>query len=160
MKVKQQLKKLKAAQKEYQKLMMLEQSKCPHISKKSGKSKLEPFTEDGIQKARCSKCGAVVIIDPEMLAPQSVDMSTEVIKAALAELKSQNAVGRIDLDETTLRTIYEFEANVLNDLPEFMSGAANAPEDGGSNKKHKKGKKHGKKKNKNKKKEFKKGHRW
>jgi hypothetical protein len=142
-KLKEQLKELEKQQKKYQKLIVQQQSTCPHVSKK-GKRWLEVFTENGIKKARCKKCNAVVLVDDELLTKDSVELSTNVVRAALSELKAKNHTKQLDLDSNTLKLIAEFDSNILADLPAFMETVNK----GGLEQKTKKKKK---KKNKNKK---------
>jgi hypothetical protein len=126
-------KKIKKQQELYQNAIRAEQAHCPHVSKK-GKTKLVEFTDEGIRKGRCKRCGEVVILDRELLSKDSLEMSTNIVKTALAELRAAVHIGKIELDDRTLETITRFDSEVLRELPQAM---AQMTEKSGGKKKNK-----------------------
>jgi len=145
--LKKQLKKLEQQQKKLNETIRLEQATCPHVNKR-GKSKLEPFQDGDVLKGKCKRCGEIVILDKEFLTLDMLTSSADVIKSALAEVRAAVHVGKIKLDDATMKMISEFDAEVLRELPNTVTAITKA----GSKKDKKKGKKDkkGKKKNKNK----------
>jgi len=146
MNLKEQLKRMEKEQKKYQKLIKASQSLCPHV-KKNGKTRLgDSFTENGIEMRICDKCGAKVIVDADVLSAESVALSTAVVRTALAEIRAQEKMGKIKINDETMKLMADFDTEILADLSEFMSTSAT----GG--KKKKKDKKRKKKDKKDKKK--------
>lgn len=143
--LKEQMKKFKKEEKRLEELRRAQQSICPHVSKKKGKSKLVEFVEDGIRKGRCSKCGDVVILDRELLAQQSLAMSADIVKTTLAEIRAAKALGKIDLDDRTEELLMQFDSEVLRELPDVMrqlsTGSGKKKDNGGKKKKKHKGEK-------------------
>jgi hypothetical protein len=151
--LKKQLKKLQQQQKKLNEVIRLEQATCPHIGK-NGKTKLVPFVEDEVRKGRCKKCGEVVILDSEYLTQDILSSSADVIKTALAEVRAAVHVGKIKLDDETMRMISTFDAEVLRELPSTIADITRAGSKKDKKKKDKgKGKKGKKSKKKNNKRE-------
>ena len=146
-----QFNKMKKEQKKYRRLLNMERVTCPHIGK-SGKPWLKEFTEGDIKKAKCKECGEIIIVDKELLSQESILISADIIRTALAELKAQNHIGKIELDKETTKLISEFDAEVLRDLPKLMQKITNDSEESGRTK--------DKKKSKNKKQKANKRRRW
>jgi hypothetical protein len=138
--LKKQMKRMKKQQRKLEQIIKLEQSLCPHVGK-SFKSKLgEPFKDDnGIVKAQCDRCGDIVIVDSELLSPQSVATSADIIKTVLAELRSKVFTKKMNLDSSTIKLISSFDAEVLRELPKLMEQMLAVSGDG-KKKKKKKGK--------------------
>jgi RecJ-like exonuclease len=127
------------------------QSICPHVSKK-GKTWLIPFMEGEVEKAKCKKCGDVVVVDRDMLSPESTNASVEVVKSMLSELRANVAAGTIQMSDKQLLLMQQFDKDILRSLPGTFEDIQEATNSGGKKKKKdkdkKKGKGKGKKKNK------------
>lgn len=148
-------KKMKKLQKEHQRQMeeaqqqaAAFQSICPHVSPK-GKTWLIPFEDEGVEKAKCKKCGDVVIIDRELLTPEMLQSSTDMVKTMLSEIRANVAEGRIHLSDKQMHLMQQFDRDVLRELPATFEAIQEAGKSGGKKKKKDKGKgkkkKHGKK---------------
>jgi hypothetical protein len=118
--LKKQMKKLQKQQKRLNEVIRLEQATCPHINKR-GKTKLVKFDDGGVTKGRCKKCGEVIILDTDFLTQEMLHSSADVVKSALAEIRAAVHVGKIKLDEDTMRMITTFDAEVLRELPSTLA---------------------------------------
>jgi len=134
--LKKQMKKIQREQERLEEIIRLQQSTCPHVSKK-GKSKLVEFQDGDVLKGRCKRCGDVVILDKNYLGDKELlKSSTEIVKTMLAELRAAARTGKIRIDDDTLGLIVKFDAEILRDLPQTFEVITTS--EGGKGKKKKK----------------------
>lgn len=142
-----ELKRFEKMQKEMQELQRKQQAICPHVSKKGKPWIQEIHTGEDIRKGRCRKCGAVIIIDEEVLSADALRLNVEIMQSALAELRAAAVNGKINLDDKILRLIQQFGSEILPELPETMEALHTIVSKRKGKKKNKKDKKKNKKKN-------------